>query len=210
MQPVHNATTASPSCLVLCRCPAGLLSVETYTACDSPPPDQQLAALLQAVDIFSPNEAEAASIVGPGSPQQLVQRLLAAGARTVSLRMGPEGVLVADGPSRTMWHVSVWRFELDCIIRCFTSAWLGLAQSASGWGRKGCLWQMRPAEPCGTSVLCCLRHAEAATYPRKQLQLWWNTRGLVGWLIAQLAVGTVACYLAAANRAVAAANIALQ
>ncbi|WIA36336.1 hypothetical protein OEZ86_007657 [Tetradesmus obliquus] len=83
----------------------GLLSVETYTACDSPPPDQQLAALLQAVDIFSPNEAEAASIVGPGSPQQLVQRLLAAGARTVSLRMGPEGVLVADGPSRTMWHV---------------------------------------------------------------------------------------------------------
>lgn len=83
----------------------GLLSVETYTACDSPPPDQQLAALLQAVDIFSPNEAEAASIVGPGSPQQLVQRLLAAGARTVSLRMGPEGVLVADGPSCTMWHV---------------------------------------------------------------------------------------------------------
>jgi sugar/nucleoside kinase (ribokinase family) len=83
-----------------------LLSVETYTACDSPPPAEQLAALLQTVDIFSPNEAEAASIVGHGSPQQMVQRLLAAGARTVSLRMGPQGVLVADAPSRTMWHVS--------------------------------------------------------------------------------------------------------
>ncbi|KAF6266108.1 Ribokinase-like protein [Scenedesmus sp. NREL 46B-D3] len=83
----------------------GLLSVETYTACDGPPRAEQLAALLQAVDVFSPNEAEAASIVGPGSPQQLVQRLLAAGARTVSLRMGPQGALVADAPSSTMWHV---------------------------------------------------------------------------------------------------------
>lgn len=32
-------------------------------------------------------------------------------AGTVSLRMGPEGVLVADAPSRTMWHVSAVLFE---------------------------------------------------------------------------------------------------
>jgi sugar/nucleoside kinase (ribokinase family) len=69
--------------------------VETYTCCDTPPPEQQLRELLSVVDIFSPNSAEAASIVGPGTPQQLVQRLLQLGAQLVALRMGGDGVLLA-------------------------------------------------------------------------------------------------------------------
>lgn len=74
---------------------AGLLSVETYTCCESPPTEQQLHELLSVVDIFSPNLAEAASIVGPGTPVQLVRRLLQLGAQLVALRMGEDGVLLA-------------------------------------------------------------------------------------------------------------------
>jgi sugar/nucleoside kinase (ribokinase family) len=52
--------------------------------------------MLSTVDIFSPNAAEAESIVGPGAPQQLVDRLLQLGARLVALRMGEDGVLLAQ------------------------------------------------------------------------------------------------------------------
>eukprot|EP00775_Hariotina_reticulata_P005970 gene5970-6209_t len=83
----------------------GLLSVETYTACDTPPTAQQLAALLQLVDIFSPNELEAQSIVGPGTPSQLVQRLLAAGAPLVALRRGEEGVMIGQQGCDDIWQV---------------------------------------------------------------------------------------------------------
>lgn len=47
--------------------PAGLLSAETYTACDAPlvpSKKRELKALLAALDVFSPNEVEAASILG--------------------------------------------------------------------------------------------------------------------------------------------------
>lgn len=91
---------------------AGLLSVETYTCCDSPPPDESLRELLAVVDIFSPNLAEAESIVGPGTPQQVVERLLQLGAQLLVLRMGEQGVLVAKqaaaagggGEQAVEWH----------------------------------------------------------------------------------------------------------
>eukprot|EP00879_Flechtneria_rotunda_P022940 GHRR01024248.1.p1 GENE.GHRR01024248.1~~GHRR01024248.1.p1 ORF type:complete len:330 (+),score=119.16 GHRR01024248.1:648-1637(+) len=83
----------------------GKLSVEPYTACDSQLTKDQLTALLQSTDIFSPNEAEAASIVGPGSPEQLLQRLLVAGASTVVLRQGPQGVLIGHSSTQRMWQV---------------------------------------------------------------------------------------------------------
>lgn len=90
-------------CALILR--TGLVSVETYTACDTPPSSQQLQQLLQVCDVFSPNELEATSLVGPGSPLQLVDRLLAAGATTVALRRGPEGALVKHGPSGEAWQV---------------------------------------------------------------------------------------------------------
>jgi sugar/nucleoside kinase (ribokinase family) len=73
---------------------AGLLSVETYTTCDTPPPQQQLRELLSVVDIFSPNAAEAASMLGPGTPQELLHGLLQLGGCLVVLRMGEDGVLL--------------------------------------------------------------------------------------------------------------------
>ena len=44
----------------------GLLSVEPYTVAEQPPTPDQLRALMDASDIFSPNELEATSMVGPG------------------------------------------------------------------------------------------------------------------------------------------------
>lgn len=91
-----GSSVATVRCLyVLLLRAAGLLSVETYTCCDSPPPEQHMRELLSVVDIFSPNEAEAESIVGAGTPQQLVDRLLQLGALIVALRMGEKGVLLA-------------------------------------------------------------------------------------------------------------------
>jgi len=91
----------------------GRLSVETYTACDAPPPQQALTELLAAVDVFSPNAVEAESVVGPGSAEQLVERLLAAGAGLVALRRGPEGALVACAATGEAWQVScAWQDHL--------------------------------------------------------------------------------------------------
>ncbi|KXZ47604.1 hypothetical protein GPECTOR_34g763 [Gonium pectorale] len=80
----------------------GALSVETYTAAEEPARPEQVAALLADCDIFSPNESEAESIVGPGTPEELALRLLSlsppGGADVVVVRCGPAGVLVARRP----------------------------------------------------------------------------------------------------------------
>ena len=55
-----------------------MLSVEPFTHAVAPPAAGGLAALLALCHVFSPNLAEAASLVGPGSPAQvgpLLQRL---------------------------------------------------------------------------------------------------------------------------------------
>ena len=44
-----------------------MLSVEPFTAAEQRPSTAQLHQLMQAVDIFSPNELEAESMVGPGA-----------------------------------------------------------------------------------------------------------------------------------------------
>ncbi|PNW86482.1 hypothetical protein CHLRE_02g088300v5 [Chlamydomonas reinhardtii] len=78
----------------------GVLSVEPYTAAETPASPSEAAELLAHCDVFSPNEAEAESIVGPaGSPAELARRLLAlspaGGADVVVVRCGPAGVLAA-------------------------------------------------------------------------------------------------------------------
>lgn len=97
--------------------PAGRLSLETYTHCESLPDPDDLAELLQLCDIFSPNELEAASLVGAGSPQQLVQRLLEVGGSTVALRCGAQGAWIGHRPSQALIHVSVLsctQLNTDC------------------------------------------------------------------------------------------------
>jgi sugar/nucleoside kinase (ribokinase family) len=63
----------------------------------SPPSLEDIASLLNEVDAFSLNLAEARALLGPISPQTMVTRLSDAGGRLIVLRMGGEGSLVYNG-----------------------------------------------------------------------------------------------------------------
>jgi len=71
-----------------------VLSLEPFKPADRPLSGAALRQLCSAADIFSPNVAEAQSLVGNGTPNELVRRLADAGASIVALRMGSEGSLV--------------------------------------------------------------------------------------------------------------------
>jgi sugar/nucleoside kinase (ribokinase family) len=83
------------------RALGGLVSVEPFRPAQQQPAPEALRALLAATDIFSPNLAGAHSLVGPGTAEEVTQRLLEAGATVVALRLGAEGSLVATGRGRS-------------------------------------------------------------------------------------------------------------
>lgn len=64
-------------------CP-GILSIETYTSCDTPlVPERQaeLSELLRVCDVFSPNEDEARSILGVEKQEGAGERAHGRGAK---------------------------------------------------------------------------------------------------------------------------------
>ena len=71
-----------------------VVSVEPFRAAAQRLSDDELQTLLGSCDIFSPNVEEAVSLVGEGTPEQLIERLVAAGTPLVTLRMGAAGSLV--------------------------------------------------------------------------------------------------------------------
>ena len=77
----------------------GVVSIESFCPAAKLPDENALRQLVQAADIFSLNEHEAVSLVGPGKPQILAGRLIAAGANVLCLRLGPNGSLVVDAKS---------------------------------------------------------------------------------------------------------------
>ena len=81
------------------------VSVEPFRAASRPLRKEELHALLTACDIFSPNLVEAETLVGPGEPRALTQRLLDAGAAIVALRMGAEGSLVHRAATGEIWQI---------------------------------------------------------------------------------------------------------
>lgn len=84
------------------------VSVEPFRAALRPMDEAQVGALVSAGQIFSPNEAEAISLVGPGHPQQLVERLVAAGAEVVALRLGERGALVQHAVTGESWQIPAY------------------------------------------------------------------------------------------------------
>jgi sugar/nucleoside kinase (ribokinase family) len=70
------------------------VSVEPFRPALSRLSDWQVRRLVSAGQIFSPNIREAESLVGQGSPEELVRRLGDAGAQVVALRQGPDGALL--------------------------------------------------------------------------------------------------------------------
>jgi sugar/nucleoside kinase (ribokinase family) len=81
------------------RALGGALSFEPFRPAGQSPSPEALRALLVAAPIFSPNQAGAESLVGPGEPLDLVRRLAAAGAEVVALRLGAAGSLVSVAPT---------------------------------------------------------------------------------------------------------------
>ena len=77
-----------------------LVSIATFKPADQPPTPEALRQLINAADIFSPNIAEAESLVGQHSPRGLARKLVEAGesaAKLIALRMGEHGSLIAEG-----------------------------------------------------------------------------------------------------------------
>ncbi|MGH2524645.1 MAG: carbohydrate kinase family protein, partial [Anaerolineales bacterium] len=83
----------------------GLVSVEPFKPADQRPTPEALRALLSAADVFSPNLNGARSLVGPGKPPELTQRLIDSGARVVALRMGAQGSFVTDAEGGRSAHI---------------------------------------------------------------------------------------------------------
>lgn len=87
------------------RAGGAVVSVEPFRAAERPLADSELRALLSAGQIFSPNVAEARSLVGPGRLPDLIQRLAGAGAEIVALRQGAAGATVHRADTGETWHI---------------------------------------------------------------------------------------------------------
>jgi sugar/nucleoside kinase (ribokinase family) len=87
------------------RSAGGVVSIEPFRSSTRPLSEIELRALVSAGQIFSPNEVEAASLVGPGEPLELIRRLVAAGAEIVALRQGERGATVHQAKSGETWHI---------------------------------------------------------------------------------------------------------
>ncbi|KAL3700793.1 hypothetical protein R1sor_018815 [Riccia sorocarpa] len=84
---------------------AAVVSIEPYTHAEDILTRVELQALVTGGHIFSPNEVEAVSLVGPGPPLDLVDRLVELGAKVVSLRRGHLGCLVHRADTGETWEV---------------------------------------------------------------------------------------------------------
>jgi sugar/nucleoside kinase (ribokinase family) len=82
-----------------------VVSVEPFRPASRPLAEAELQALLSSGQIFSPNEAEAQSLLGPGQPLDLIQRLVKAGAEIIALRLGASGAIVHRADTGETWSI---------------------------------------------------------------------------------------------------------
>lgn len=87
------------------RSRGALVSVEPFRPLMRPLSAIELRALVSAGQIFSLNEHEAESLVGPGQPLDLIRRLAEAGAEIIALRQGANGATVYRAGTGESWHI---------------------------------------------------------------------------------------------------------
>ncbi|MDX1520222.1 MAG: PfkB family carbohydrate kinase, partial [Anaerolineae bacterium] len=87
------------------RAQGAVVSLEPFRATLRPLSDAEVRSLVSAGQIFSPNHQEAESLVGPGAPDALIQRLVEAGAEIVALRQGADGAIVHRAGTGETWHI---------------------------------------------------------------------------------------------------------
>jgi len=85
-----------------------VVSVETYRHASRLLNPAELHRAVSAGHIFSPNLLEVETMVGAGEPQELVRRLIEAGAEIVALRLGEDGALIQRADSGEMWHIPAY------------------------------------------------------------------------------------------------------
>ncbi len=88
------------------------MSIEPFKEADPPMGNEQAVKLLEAADIFSPNLSEAVSILGPGSPPELLSRMGELGARVIALRMGVDGSLVSGDAGKHFVHIPAFSVKV--------------------------------------------------------------------------------------------------
>jgi sugar/nucleoside kinase (ribokinase family) len=115
-----------------------VVSVEPFRAPTRPLTPAELAALVSAGQIFSPNLAEAEALAGPGKPLELARRLARAGAAVVAVRQGAAGATVFRADTGEQWHIpAAPAVEIDPTGagNAFCGGFL------AGWGQTGNLRQ---------------------------------------------------------------------
>ena len=90
-----------------------VVSIEPFREAHGSLSDAELRALVSAGQIFSPNQLEAESLVGPGPPDELIRRLVDAGASIIALRQGPTGALVHHAQTGETCHIPA--FETNVV-----------------------------------------------------------------------------------------------
>jgi len=82
-----------------------LISIELFKPADKPLSLRSLRALLKSANIFSLNQLEAYSLLGSKTDQELVEVLIENGGQLISLRLGAEGSLVANGRAKQIYFI---------------------------------------------------------------------------------------------------------
>jgi sugar/nucleoside kinase (ribokinase family) len=85
-----------------------LVSLELFKPADHPLSTRRLRALLKSADLFSLNQLEAYSLLGNKTDQELIQILMDYGGRLISLRIGAEGSLVANGMANQIFFIPAY------------------------------------------------------------------------------------------------------
>ena len=86
-----------------------LVSVEPFREAQRPLSDSEVQALVTAGQIFSPNQEEAESLVGPGDPMSLLKRLVEVGGELIALRCGAAGAWVHHAELGETWHIPAFK-----------------------------------------------------------------------------------------------------
>ena len=82
-----------------------LVGIEPFKHAERPLSTNELQAMVTAGQIFSPNLHEAVTMLGPGTPEQLIEQMVQAGAQIVAMRMGEAGSLVRRADTGETWQI---------------------------------------------------------------------------------------------------------
>ncbi|KAI5082224.1 hypothetical protein GOP47_0001967 [Adiantum capillus-veneris] len=158
---VHPSARDVPFILSLRATGAEVVSIETYTHSEIILTLSELRALITSAHIFSPNDKEAMSLVGPGTPMEVIKRLVELGAMVVSLRRGSLGCIVHRADTGETWDIPAFHTIMTAKTLNEKSGEGGVTHKKS--------FDCRVVDPTGCGNTFCGGFAAG----------WWKTRDLL-------------------------------